>query len=182
MVEKDMKANNAITSQAYADFLDAAFASEFLMWQAEAINPEDWAWASHEHAEDFAYGDLPKLIPIDPHPDAAVKVCSDTNRIGNSMFHKHLRVDSRAFGHGRHPPRNAAQRCGNESPLTAARTSRAALPHGTFLCGAMAVLRYFSYFLSVTAYGDDPTDGILTLRHRMSIRTDDRCCAPLLIF
>jgi len=92
MVEKDMKANNVTTSQAYADFLDAAFTSEFSMWQAEPINPEDWAWDSHEHAEDIAYGDLPKLIPIDPHPDAVVKVCSDNSRIGNRMFHKHLKV------------------------------------------------------------------------------------------
>src|SRR5262249_44866257 len=72
MVEKDMKANNATTSQAYADFLDAAFAPDFPMWQAEAISPADWAWDSHEHAEDIAYGDLPKAIPLDPHPDAQV--------------------------------------------------------------------------------------------------------------
>jgi len=92
MVEKDMKAINVATSQAYADFLDAAFSSEFAMWQAEAISSEDWAWDSHEHAEDIAYGDLPKLIPIDQHPDAQVKACSDNNRIGNRMFHKHIKV------------------------------------------------------------------------------------------
>ncbi|HJZ64037.1 MAG TPA: S1/P1 nuclease [Candidatus Acidoferrum sp.] len=92
MVEKDMTAAGAASAQAYADFLDSKLASNILGWQAETISEEDWAWDSFQHSEDFAYGALPKLIPIDPHPDAVVKVCSDNNRIGNRMFHKHLRV------------------------------------------------------------------------------------------
>ena len=92
MVEKDMTAAGAATSQAYADFLDSKFASNIPGWQAETITEEDWAWDSFQHAEDFVYGDLPKLISIDKHPDATVKVCSDNNRVGNRMFHKHLKL------------------------------------------------------------------------------------------
>ncbi len=92
MVEKDMAAVGAATARAYADFLDHALTSDILSWQAEAISPEDWAWDSHEHAEDISYGDLPKLIPVDKHPDANVKACSDNQRIGNRMFHKHLKL------------------------------------------------------------------------------------------
>jgi hypothetical protein len=92
MVEKDMTAAGTATSQAYADFLDSTLGSNILGWQAEPISEEDWAWDSFQHAEGIAYGALPKPVPIDPHPDATVKVCSDNNRIGNRMFHKHLKV------------------------------------------------------------------------------------------
>jgi len=92
MVEKDMTAAAAASAQTYADFLDSKFASQILGWQAEPISEEDWAWDSFEHAEDIVYGDLPKLIPVDKHPDAVVNACSDNNRIGNRMYHKHLKV------------------------------------------------------------------------------------------
>lgn len=92
MVEKDMTAIGAATIQAYADALDASFKAQIAAWQTEPIVPEDWAWDSHQHAEDIAYGDLPKLIPIDPHPDAELTTCSDNNRVGNRMFHKHIKL------------------------------------------------------------------------------------------
>lgn len=92
MVEKDMTAIGAATIQAYADALNNAFKTQIAAWQTEPINPEDWAWDSHQHAEDVAYGDLPTLISIDPHPDAEVTTCSDNNRVGNRMFHKHIKV------------------------------------------------------------------------------------------
>jgi hypothetical protein len=92
MVEKDMTAMSAANVQAYADALDTAYKTQIAVWQLEPISPEDWAWDSHQHAEDIAYGDLPKLIPIDPHPDADLITCSDNNRVGNRMFHKHLKL------------------------------------------------------------------------------------------
>ncbi len=92
MVEKDMAAAAVASAQAYADFLDSKFASQILGWQGEPISEEDWAWDSFQHAEDLAYGDLPKLIPVDKHPAAVVNSCSDNNRIGNRMYHKHVKV------------------------------------------------------------------------------------------
>lgn len=92
MVEKDMAAMGAANVQAYADALNTAYKTQISVWQLEPINPEDWAWDSHQHAEDIAYGDLPKLIPIDAHPDADLTTCSDNNRVGNRMFHKHLKL------------------------------------------------------------------------------------------
>lgn len=90
ILEKDMKAQTAATAQAYATALDTAFKNEIAVWNTEGIHLEDWAWDSHEHAEDISYGDLPKNIPIDAHPDADVTTCSDNNRIGNRMLHKHI--------------------------------------------------------------------------------------------
>ena len=47
---------------------------------------------SHQHAEDIAYGDLPKLVPVDANAGVDVKKCSDNLRIGNRMLHKHISV------------------------------------------------------------------------------------------
>jgi hypothetical protein len=85
-----MKAARAATAQAYATALDAEFQSLMPTWQEDGVHLEDWAWDSHEHAEDFSYGGLPKIIPVDVHPDAEVQKCSDNRRVGNRMLHKHL--------------------------------------------------------------------------------------------
>ena len=90
IVEKDMAAHGAATAEAYANVLDAAFATEIAIWKTQGIHLEDWAWDSHEHAEDIAYGDLPKAVPVDAHPDADPSACADNNRIGNRMLHKHI--------------------------------------------------------------------------------------------
>ena len=92
IIEKSMKARGFTTAQAYAAALDAAFQSEFPAWQSDGIHVADWAIDSHQHAEDISYGDLPKLITIDKHPDADVQKCSDNHRIGNRMLHKHIIV------------------------------------------------------------------------------------------
>ncbi len=90
IIERDMKAAGATTVQAYANSLDTAFQDDFTVWEEEGIQIDDWAWDSHEHAEDVAYGDLPKVIAIDAHPDANVTKCSQNNRVGNRMALKHL--------------------------------------------------------------------------------------------
>jgi hypothetical protein len=90
IVEKDMTAQSAASAQAYANLLDTAFAAEIAVWKTEGIHLEDWAWESHEHAEDISYGDLPKKVPVDAHADADVSVCSDNHRVGNRMLHKHI--------------------------------------------------------------------------------------------
>lgn len=90
MVDDDMKARGTLTAEAFAGALDTEFTAEMAGWQAEGLHFEDWAMDSHEHAEDFAYGELPKLIPIDKHAELHVKTCSENNRVGNRMLHKHL--------------------------------------------------------------------------------------------
>lgn len=90
ILEKSMKARGFTTAQAYANALDAAFQADFPVWQTDGIHIPDWAIDSHDHAEDISYGDLPKLIAIDKHPDADVQKCSDNRRIGNRMLHKHI--------------------------------------------------------------------------------------------
>jgi len=92
ILEKSMKARGFVTAQAYADALDAEFQAELPGWQAEGLHFEDWAMDSHQHAEDIAYGDLPKLIKVDGDPGADVQKCSDNHRIGNRMLHKHIVV------------------------------------------------------------------------------------------
>jgi len=92
MVEGHMKAKGFATAQAYADWLDTNFAAEISALSTEPISFEDWAMDSHQHAEDIAYGDLPKLIPVDQNAGVDVKKCSDNLRIGNRMLHKHISV------------------------------------------------------------------------------------------
>jgi hypothetical protein len=49
---------------------------------------EAWAWESHDHALDTAYGAFG--TPIAAEPQVAVNSCPDDNNIGQRMLHKHL--------------------------------------------------------------------------------------------
>jgi S1/P1 Nuclease len=49
---------------------------------------ENWAWESHQHAADTAYGALG--TPIAVEPDVPVNSCADDNNIGQRMLHKHF--------------------------------------------------------------------------------------------
>jgi hypothetical protein len=51
---------------------------------------ENWAWESHQHAADTAYGALG--TPIAVEPDVPVNSCADDNNIGQRMLHKHIVV------------------------------------------------------------------------------------------
>ena len=72
----------------FADTLDAAFASSFAAWQQRGMQLEAWAWESHDHAVETAYGAFSKPIPVEP--DVPVTSCTDDNNIGQRMLHKHL--------------------------------------------------------------------------------------------
>ena len=72
----------------FADTLDAAFASSFAAWQQGGIQLEAWAWESHDHAVETAYGALSKPFPVEP--DVPVSSCADDNHIGQRMLHKHF--------------------------------------------------------------------------------------------
>jgi hypothetical protein len=72
----------------FADTLDAAFQGSFAAWQQGGMQLEAWAWESHDHAAETAYGAFGKPIPVEP--DVAVSTCADDNNIGQRMLHKHL--------------------------------------------------------------------------------------------
>ena len=74
----------------YADTLDTMFAGSFAEWQAGGMQLENWAWESHQHAADTAYGALG--TPIAAEPDVPVNSCVDDNNIGQRMLHKHIVV------------------------------------------------------------------------------------------
>jgi hypothetical protein len=71
----------------FADTLDAAFEASFAAWQQAGMQLDVWAWESHDHAVETAYGAFSKPIPVEP--DAPVNSCADDN-IGQRMLHKHL--------------------------------------------------------------------------------------------
>jgi hypothetical protein len=71
----------------YADTLDAAFENSFAAWQQGGMQLDAWAWESHDHAVETAYGVFSKPIPAEP--DVPVNTCADDN-IGERMLHKHL--------------------------------------------------------------------------------------------
>jgi hypothetical protein len=72
----------------YADTLDAAFASEVETWQKAGIHVENWAWESHERAEQNVYGALTPKIPIEPQ--VTVHSCTDDNNIGARLLALHV--------------------------------------------------------------------------------------------
>jgi hypothetical protein len=72
----------------FADTLDAAFESSFAAWQQGGMQLEAWAWESHDHALETAYGALGKPIAVEP--DVPVNSCADDNNIGDRMLHKHI--------------------------------------------------------------------------------------------
>jgi hypothetical protein len=72
----------------FADTLDAAFESSFAAWQQGGMQLDAWAWESHDHAVETAYGAFSK--PISVEPDVPVNSCADDNNIGQRMLHKHL--------------------------------------------------------------------------------------------
>ena len=72
----------------FASTLDSMFAGSFAEWQAAGMQLENWAWESHQHAADTAYGALG--TPIAVEPDVPVNSCADDNNIGQRMLHKHI--------------------------------------------------------------------------------------------
>ena len=58
------------TVEQFAAAIDKKFKPQFATWQSEGINFDNWAWESHEDAEQIAYGQLSRRIPIEtPEPD-----------------------------------------------------------------------------------------------------------------
>jgi hypothetical protein len=76
----------------FADTLDAAFAGSFAAWQQGGMQLETWAWESHDHAAETAYGVFIPPIPVEP--DVPINSCADDNNIGQRMLHKHLVIGS----------------------------------------------------------------------------------------
>jgi hypothetical protein len=76
----------------FADMLDASFAGSFAEWQAGGMQLDNWAWESHQHAAETAYGALG--TPIVVEPDVPVNTCADDNNIGQRMLHKHIVVNT----------------------------------------------------------------------------------------
>jgi hypothetical protein len=74
----------------FANTLDTVFAGAFAEWQAGGMQLDNWAWESHQHAADTAYGALG--TPIAVEPDMPVNSCADDNNIGQRMLHKHIVV------------------------------------------------------------------------------------------
>jgi hypothetical protein len=72
----------------FADTLDAAFEGSFAAWQQGGMQLDAWAWESHDHAAETAYGAFSKPVAIEP--DVPVNACSDDNNIAQRMLHKHL--------------------------------------------------------------------------------------------
>ena len=74
---------------AEAGRIGAEFAARFSAWQARPEDFAAWAWESHELAEQFAYGKLPRKIAIEkPQP---VESCVDDDHVAMRM----LRLDER---------------------------------------------------------------------------------------
>jgi hypothetical protein len=77
----------------FADTLEAQFAGSFAGWQQDGVQVGTWAWESHGHAIETAYGALAVNIAAEP-AGVTVKSCADDNNIGDRMLHKHIVVST----------------------------------------------------------------------------------------
>ncbi|MGC1185976.1 MAG: S1/P1 nuclease [Candidatus Acidiferrales bacterium] len=72
------------TVDQFAAALDQQFQSKIASWQREGMIFDDWAWESHELADQIAYGDLPVNIPIEA--PISIASCADNNHIDLRML------------------------------------------------------------------------------------------------
>lgn len=74
------------TLQQFANGLDARFLSQMAVWQVGSV--DDWAWESHQLAEQAAYGKLPTPIAVEPR-QPPIENCTANNNIGRRMLKLH---------------------------------------------------------------------------------------------
>src|SRR5262249_5805127 len=72
----------------YADFLEQVFSSDIEKWQKAGIHVDEWAWESHDLAEEIAYGELAPKVPVET--PVAVHSCTDANNVGERMMRMHF--------------------------------------------------------------------------------------------
>ena len=87
IVERDMEVGNP---QRYADDLEKHFAAEIPGWEKAGIHVDDWAWESHDYANQVAYGDLPVTIAVEAPVNTPT--CHDDNDIAGRMLKLHIVV------------------------------------------------------------------------------------------
>jgi S1/P1 Nuclease len=76
----------------FAGALDRKYHSQIAAWQRSPIAIDDWAWESHEIAEQTAYGLLPHRVAIEtPAPGGT---CADDSHIAARMLELHEKVDA----------------------------------------------------------------------------------------
>jgi len=72
------------TVEQFAAQLNQQFGFMIASWQRQGMIFDNWAWESHQLAEQISYGDLPVKIAIEP--PVAVTTCLDDNHISDRMF------------------------------------------------------------------------------------------------
>jgi S1/P1 Nuclease len=85
IVERDME---GAEPPEYAELLAQIFSTDFAKWQAAGIHVDEWAWESHDLAENLVYGALIPKVPVEV--PTTVHACTDANNIGERMMHLHL--------------------------------------------------------------------------------------------
>ena len=76
----------------FAAALDRKYQSQITAWQNAGMAIDDWAWESHQIAEQTAYGLLPRRVAIEtPAPGGT---CADDNHIASRLLALHEKVDT----------------------------------------------------------------------------------------
>jgi len=90
LVERVAKEHNPAR---FAHDLHVEFGAEMDSWKQQVVNLDDWAWESHQLAEQVSYGGLSKKVPVEaPSP---VESCADDNHIAERMNQLHEKIDKR---------------------------------------------------------------------------------------
>ncbi len=84
-----------IGHQPVADFaaaLNRKYRSEIAAWQNRPIVIDDWAWESHQIAEQTAYGLLPRRVAVETLAPGGT--CVDDNHVAARMLELHENLDA----------------------------------------------------------------------------------------
>lgn len=87
ILERDMQSADPAE---YAAMLEETFHTEIKVWEKAGIHIDEWAWESHELAENTVYGQLRPKITIEAN--VSVPACTDDANIGERMLDKHITV------------------------------------------------------------------------------------------
>jgi len=76
----------------FAAAIDRKYHSQIAAWQNSPIAIDDWAWESHQIAEQTAYGLLPRRVMIEtPAPGGT---CADDNHAAARLLELHEKLDA----------------------------------------------------------------------------------------
>lgn len=85
--------------RAFAASLSHQYSRKIAQWRRQPVDPQAWAWESHQVAVMDVYGGLPEPVPVEP--TVRVKECSDDNHVSDRLAGLHENLQQPYIAHMR---------------------------------------------------------------------------------